>query len=422
MSNHDQPKKKQRQDIALPEKVQVDRNLEKWPQIFAPAHAKVTGPRTYKREEKLTHQNLTALRSVTIEHVSERGTLTTEDSKTVYALTKIFHKRKKDDPNFDPKQGAQASFTELCRERLTRNNQSQRKQLKQSLRRLNRIAVTFTNSFYSKSADRYLDVETGGTILAGLSIVRLRGKDQKTSHEKSVFRFNEPFLNDLLDGTTIPRYVDDFLITRGEIAFQTLRYLELIMATKEHVALSMTYLFGPKGLDIQGTYASNANRAKKLEKSFNGTKLKKTNTSCVVTELVGKHLSTGKIIDAHIIPTKDGKDYKLIVTKKPYPKPSLSTKPKQNTLRVRATYNIADEHAQELIERIMDATGDSNRSYFEGAMKSYSPMNMDTALGQFKEETQLRLTDKESGKPIISNGKYLIGIARRLAIDQGIVG
>src|SRR5205085_10761147 len=169
----------------------------------------------------------------------------------------------------------------------------------ESLFRLRGVLITWTNSYYDASTKETVEVLDTFNILSELKIIK-RKKDGIVNREVGYFRFNDFILKNLLANHTKPVLLETVLGFKSEIAQILYTYLDLILADKTFYERRTRELF--EDLNLQGkAYRNLSDRKRTLERALK--------------ELLSAPLTTGRIAAITLEPTKDKKDYKLVVRK-----------------------------------------------------------------------------------------------------------
>jgi hypothetical protein len=276
---------------AIVEKVRPELNLEKWA-IWQPAKSK-SGPteRVIQREISLANGNKLSAR-VEI-GFTNRGSLSTEDQRTYYALIKHWEERGRAD------QQTYFSLRYLAKRLKKKWGTNVIDSLTDSLLRLRTVPFVWTNSYFDATTKETIETLDTFSIVSELRIIK-RKADGVVNKEIGYFRFNDFILKNLIANHTKPLLLDTVLSFRSEVAQILYTYLDLIIADKTAYERRTKELFDDLGLEGRA-YANRSNRKQVLERALK--------------ELQGAPLSTGKITSAALERTKDGKDYKLVIRK-----------------------------------------------------------------------------------------------------------
>jgi hypothetical protein len=277
----------------LEEKVRPDLNLEKW-SIWQPAKSKSQPKeRVIRREIELPNGDR-VLAEVEV-GFTNKGVLTTEDQKTLYALLKIWEdKGKANDPTF-------YSLRKLSKILKKRWGTNVINATSQSLLRLRITPLIWKNSYLDSTEKNYVEVLDPFNILSELKIIRRKDNEQHTTQEFGYFKFNDFILRNILNGHTKPVMLDTVLSFRSEIAQLLYTHIDLIMARRDHYERKTRELFFDD-LGLEG-------------KAYNNASNRKQKLMPALKELHGVRLSTGYITSITLERTKDGKDYKIVVDK-----------------------------------------------------------------------------------------------------------
>jgi hypothetical protein len=287
------PKKKDQPGFSdLPEKIRPEKNIEKWP-IWHPANARTGPPQERVFERKILLPDGSRVTAKLTVAPTTKGNLTTRDQRVYYALNKQWRER-----------GESTTFTPFSKQRLAKLlgmpwNQSTRESLDGSLYRLRGTFFIWEHAFEDKATGRVLSRLDTFNLLSDLKITRT-SDDGKVNREVGYFRFHDAILKNLLANHTKPVFFDVVLSFRSEIAQLLYTHLDLILADKASFERRTKELFEDLGLE-GSAYKNLSNRKQKLEPALK--------------ELEGKPITTGTIVKAALEPTKDGKDFKLVIRK-----------------------------------------------------------------------------------------------------------
>ncbi len=272
-------------------KVRAELNLEQW-SIWLPSNSnREAKPRVLRREIVTpTGDKVTAEVEIA---TSRRGTLTTEDQKTYYALVEHHQKnRRPDNVAYFSLRGLSKSLAKKWGSRTIET-------LTDSLTRLRANTIVWRNS--------YLDSETGKAhetldffnIVTDLKIITTK-QGGHTTRAEGYFKLNDAIIANLDRNHTKPVLLDIVLSFKSEVAQILYTQLDRILSrditsyekrTKE--------LFADLGLEGK-EYVYQSARKRILERA--------------IAELENAPLSNGATIASVTLQkTADGKDYKLVV-------------------------------------------------------------------------------------------------------------
>jgi hypothetical protein len=273
------------------EKVRPELNLEKWP-VWHPTNSRsAPKPKILKREVELP-DGTKAIAQVRV-GFTDQGMLTTDDQKVLYALVRQWELR-----------GKESEFTFFSLQGLAKTLRRQwGKNVIESLQRsLLRLRVTpfyWKNAYYDKSSKETVSLLDPFSILSDLKIIK-RSSDGHVTKAAGYFKFNDFILNNLRTNHTKPIILDVVMAFKSDIAQLLYLRLDLLLSNKTRYERCTKELF--EDLALEGkAYKNISNRRQILERALK--------------ELRGKPISTGTISTAILEPTKDGSDYKLVVTK-----------------------------------------------------------------------------------------------------------
>lgn len=276
--------------VAL-EKIRPELNLEKW-SIWQPANSrKPLKARIIEREIALPNGSKVNAR-VEVGY-TQRGTLTTEDQKTYYALVKYWEGRGRSD-----------TFTVFSLRQLSKILKKKwgtnaLEALTESLARLYATPFFWTNSYFDSTTKETKNELEGFRILDNLKIIHT-SSDGHITREAGYFKFNDFILRNLLVNHTKPLFLDVVLNFKSEIAQLLYVHLDLMLANKSQYERRTKELFDDLGLEGKA-YSKNSKRNQVLRKALQ--------------ELQGVEITTGRISSATLERTKDGKEYKVIFRK-----------------------------------------------------------------------------------------------------------
>ena len=279
-------------DTQVLERIRPDLNIEKW-SIWQPAKSKnPPSDRVFEREITLPEgSKLTARVEVGF---TGKGTVTTEDQKTYYALVKCWEDK-----------GCLDEFTPLGLRELAKLLKKKWgtnviDSLTQSLRRLRITPIAWRNSYYDSVTGETIEELTDFTILSELKIFRRR-QGKTAYHGVGYFEFDRHVLTNLSNNYTKPLLFDTAISFKSEIAQILYPHVDLVMADKYRYERRTEGLFDDLGLKGK-RYVYPSVRKQVLQPALN--------------EMEGKPLSTGVLIKATLEKTKDGTDYKVVFEKK----------------------------------------------------------------------------------------------------------
>ena len=187
------------------------------------------------------------------------------------------------------------------------NSGSNYEMIKRNLVNLRQIPITFINSFYLLDEGMFRTLEPF-SILSRLSIYERKkvGRQQKT-YGYGEFRFDDNILESLINNHTHPLRLDvvNSFKKHKDLSILLYIYLDRNLAFKDKYEIGLEKLFDH--LDLS-------------QKQIRYPSDRKAKIEPVLEQLRGKELSTGVLSYTQVLKTKDGKDYKLVCRKKPFPK------------------------------------------------------------------------------------------------------
>jgi hypothetical protein len=330
----------------IEEKVRPDLNLEKW-SIWQPAKSKSQPKeRVIRREIELPNGDR-VLAEVEV-GFTNKGVLTTEDQKTLYALLKLWEdKGKGTEPTF-------YSLRKLAKVLKKRWGTNVIEATSQSLLRLRITPLIWKNSYLDSTEKNYVEVLDPFNILSDLKIIR-RKSDGHTTQEFGYFRFNDFILKNILNGHTKPVVLDTVLSFKSEIAQLLYTHIDLIMARRDHYERKTRELFDDLGLD---------------GKAYKNASKRKQNITPALKELHGVRLSTGYITSIKLERTVDKHDYKIVVDKGQQQQLPLIAEIEADTDESREVQPIQSQQPTTLGKQARDLVGYFHK-LFHGAELAY---------------------------------------------------
>ncbi len=303
--------------------IRPELNLEQW-QIWLPAKSKLRPePRLLEKTIK-TESGETIQASVEI-GLSYRGTLTTEDQKTYYALIELWeqNRNKKDDfVHFSLK-----SLLRVLGKRWgTRNIET----VKDSLSRLYGVSFFWQFAYVESPRKEAVESLEGFRILSKLKIITKK-TDGHVTRAEGYFRFDDSLLVNLKHRFTRPVLFDVYLNFKSEIAQLLYSLLDRILAVKNFTYQKRTEeLFKELGLEGK-SYQQRSNRKQILDKA--------------IKELIGLPMSNGAFLESvKLEQTEDKKDFKLLarrsrIDEKPHLPLNKPEKPSKNASKIQRKHS-----------------------------------------------------------------------------------
>jgi len=234
----------------------------------------------------------------------ETGVLTTHHFKLYLALLELWEKAGRP-------VDSRVHFTVLriLKQLGITDSGSNYETIKRRLMNLSQIPLTFIDSFYLSDRESFSSLKPF-QILSYLDIYERRYNTKEKgqiTRGYGEFRFHDNILISLINNYSHPLRLD--VITgfkkHRDMAILLYTYLDRQLAFKSKYEVGLEKLFDHLDLSqIQIRYP--AARKQKIEP--------------VLDEIRGKELSTGILSHAQIRKTADGKDYKLVCRKKPFPR------------------------------------------------------------------------------------------------------
>jgi len=306
--------------------IRPELNLMKWLALFDTSKFKGESREVWREivvgREK-TRAGVVIGKQLGKEKIIEVGVLKVRDFKTLMGLTKLWF-----DAGRPIDQPVISEFSELSQALNAERGKQDYKEHERSLRRLASIPVNWYYSFYQA------DTQTLDTIedyhfhfLSELKFHR-RSKRGKVEARTFTWKFHERILRNLIHLYTKPFYLDEVMRFSHEISVLCYGYFDLIMAGRTEFEITTKRLF--EELQIEGVRYQKPSKRKQVLRP-------------VVEELKGSRLSTGYLTTIRWQKTSKGKDWKLILHKRPFPKVISKKTP---------------EEIQALVERQAEALGD----------------------------------------------------------------
>ena len=315
--------------------IRPELNIERW-SIWQPSSAR-TAPRPKIIVREVTLENGSKVTAKVKVHYTDEGALTTFDQRVYYALIRIWEE-----------EGRSIGNTNFSLRRLARIlkmswGPSTHKALLSSLTRLHITPFTWEHAFFDKEKDETLRTTPKAFhILSDLHIEQLE-KGKAITSEQARFRFGERILKNLYANYTRPVCLDAVLSINSEIGQLLYTHVDLKIygeGKTKYVRTTKELFFVDLALEGK-TYRYPSKRKEKIEPALR--------------ELCGLRVSDGVISEATLEPTKDGKDYKIIIVKSPLGYQLPSTPPKADadgadTDPARAEDTVMTHRVERLVE------------------------------------------------------------------------
>ncbi len=230
----------------------------------------------------------------------ETGVLTTHHFKVYLALLELWQETGK--PINEP---VHFSVLQIIKRLELSHDGRTYARIKRRLLDMGQIPLTFINSFFVPTDGLYQTLDPFH-ILSYLKIYERRGRQQKT-YGYGEFQFDRHILENLVNNHTHPLRLDVINSFRRhkDLSILLYIYLDRNLAFKDKYEIGLEKLFGH--LDLS-------------QKQIRYPSDRKAKIGPVLEQLKGKHFSTGVLSHAQIDKTTDGRDYKLVCHKKPFPK------------------------------------------------------------------------------------------------------
>lgn len=299
-------------------KIRAELNLEQW-SIWLPSNSnREAKPRVLKREI-VTPSGDKVYAEVEIA-TSRKGTLTTEDQKTYYALVEHHQKNRRQD------NVAYFSLRSLAKSLAKKWGSRTIETLTDSLVRLRANTIVWHNSYHDSETGKTHETLDFFNIITDLKIITAK-QGGHTTRAEGYFKLNDSIVANLEKNHTKPVLLDVVLGFKSEVAQILYTQLDRILSrditsyekrTKE--------LFADLGLEGK-KYAYPAGRKQLLEPA--------------IAELENAPLSNGaSIASVTLEKTADGKDYKLVAKRG-------RAKPKSATVEARSSESRENPHSKE---------------------------------------------------------------------------
>lgn len=288
-----------------PSIVRPEINLAKWSQIFAP-HNTPGKSRVIKRGDStvIIGQVMTKKGELT-----ETGFLIVPDLIVLTGLIHLWELSGKSETDWVTGR-VRGFMTDLLRRPAGGANYQE---FEYSLRRLLNIPISWVNAFYD-SRTRKLETinDFSFHFLQLLKTTKQRfSAGRKLEFTTFSFKFNDHFLQNLLNGSTKPLDFREVTKFKRETSVLAYFFLDLVMAQRTYWSRRASAFLKD---DLQITSVRYTKPALRRE-ALHG----------ILDELRGCALSTGVISEASLKRTNDNQDWKLIIHKQPFDKTLEST-------------------------------------------------------------------------------------------------
>lgn len=270
-------------------KIRAELNLEQW-SIWQPSNSnREAKPRILKREIETPNGKQVAEVEIAASH---RGTLTTEDQKTYYALIE-HHQRNPRHDNI-----VYFSLRSLSKSLAKKWGSRTIETLTDSLARLRANTLVWRNSYHNSESGRTDETLDFFNIITDLKIITAKDGGHTTRAE-GYFKLNDAIIANLERNHTKPVLLGVVLSFKSEVAQILYTQLDRILSRDIAVFEKRTKeLFEDLGLEGK-KYIYPAGRKQTLEPA--------------IAELENAPLSNGlTIASVKLEKTADGKDYKLV--------------------------------------------------------------------------------------------------------------
>lgn len=272
-------------------RVRSELNLEQWSIWFPARSNRDPGPRVLTREITTdTGEKLAAEVEIT---ASRKGTLTTEDQRTYYALVE-HHQRN------DRREGiVYFSLRGLAKSLAKRWGTGTIETITDSLTRLRANTIIWRHSYQDGATGKAQDELGFFNIITDLKIVTAK-RDGHVTRAEGYFKLNDAIIANLEQNHTKPVLLDVVLKFKSETAQILYTQLDRILSKDITTYERRTKeLFADMGLEGR-KYTQPSGRKQQLKPA--------------IAELEGAQLSNGFVIQSATLErTADRKDYKLVV-------------------------------------------------------------------------------------------------------------
>lgn len=299
-------------------RVRSELNLEKW-SIWLPSNSnRDPAPRVLTREIRGENgQKTIATVEIT---ASRKGTLTTEDQRTYYALVE-HHQR-----NGKPESVAYFSLRGISKSLGKKWGTRTIETITDSLTRLRANTIVWTNSYHDAATGKTQEELGFFNIITDLKIITAK-QDGHVTRSEGYFKLNDAIIANIERNHTKPVLLDVVIGFKSEVAqvlyTQLDRKLSRDITTYERRTKE---LFADLGLEGR-KYAYPSGRKQLLQPA--------------IAELLNAPLTNGNLIrSVGLERTVDGKDYKLVVKRG-------RTRLKNGTPEARFSEGQAEPHTQE---------------------------------------------------------------------------
>ena len=233
---------------------------------------------------------------------AETGVLTTHHFKVYLALIELWERAGRP-------VGDKVRFTTLrLMKRLEMKDSGEEyRRLKRWVRNLRQTPITFMNSFYTTGATEHTDL-ADVTILNHLHLYERKNVGrQKKTRGYGEFRFDDHIAENLINNHVHPLRLDVIksFTKHRDLAILLYTYIDRNIAFKDSYEIGLGKLFDH--LDLSQRHVKYPSDRKRV-------------LDPVLEQLRDKELSTGVLFHIEIPKTTDGRDYKLVCRKKPFPK------------------------------------------------------------------------------------------------------
>lgn len=277
-------------------RVEREINLAKWPQLFATHRASGKSRRIKRKDSEV----IIGLQYDNKGNEIEVGFLIVPDYITLLGLIYIWELNNK--PAYKAIPVHVRSFVRQVLKRTP--SRKTYENLERSLKRLKQIPIRWVRAFHdSRTGNLETITDEEFNFLQYLKLKKVRYRGTKLNFKTFSFRFNDHFLQNLLNQETRPIVLTEVVNFKREITVLAYAFLDLIMAKKTHwERRAMPFL--REDLQITAVRYKKPSRARQeLEK--------------IAEELNGREISSGKL-EVSVRKIRGQNDWKLVVHRQPF--------------------------------------------------------------------------------------------------------
>ena len=335
-------------------------NLERWPGLWATTDTQ----ELRKLEKTIKYPDGSELKAtLTIDSAAGTGTLTTESQKYYSAL--LMMRQRAWGPKSEtapPDRRFHFSLRQAARllgpgkTKAARWGSQSHASVKRHIRKLARVNIEFSGSFWDARTERAKKFEGHFTVISDYFIAEERrfrgGTAIQLPLELGYMRLN-PWIEDNLDQRYVaPVYFSERMAIKAAFAQQLYNHLNLIMTGQKRYQRRLKALFEEDFPEMGIKYPSPSKRKRVLARNLK--------------HLTGRKISTGVLRDLRIVETTDGTDLKLVVKKEAFSAEQgdlITSQPADKLASIRAFPPPTDQQ-EGLIYDILDFTKDEHSRKF----------------------------------------------------------